>query len=394
MNNFVKDLYKSISYNFLASLVGYSTFVLLAYLSAEEDFGRYLYLLALAALLSTFINFASEKVFSKVASNFGSVQKALNITFGLKTILLIFSILLFCIAFFFNISLDPFLLPFLITNLFINGIYEYKKQIKKLSIYILQERIIFLLLSVFLLNLFSFIFAISIAYILSSLYFLLRQFSDNKVEIKSFRFEPFSDYFGYVQTYLPVLLLMIAQLTYGYTSRLILEEKYGLVVFASISIAYQFINLFSIFQNRVDNFYRPKIIEAIKHKKSLKPIINLYFYSACLPVGIIAALLAVSSDLIIEIVFAGKFQMAATYLKFIAPLAISISLFRLQDSIFLALEKNNINLLIQTIFAFLIISTFLYDFRGFKPENYILIMVALQYAQVLISSFALMILKK
>ena len=113
-----------------------------------------------------------------------------------------------------------------------------------------------------------------------------------------------------------------------------------------------------------------------------------------LPVGIIAALLAVSSDLIIEIVFAGKFQMAATYLKFIAPLAISISLFRLQDSIFLALEKNNINLLIQTIFALLIISTFLYDFRGFKPENYILIMVALQYAQVLISSFALMILKK
>ena len=340
MNNFVKDLYKSVSYNFLASLVGYSTFVLLAYLAAEEDFGRYLYLLALAALISTFINFASEKVFSKVASNLGSIQKALNITFGLKAILLIFFIFIFCLAFFFNISLDPFLLPFLITNLFINGIYEYKKQIKKLSIYVLQERIIFLLLSVFLLNLFSFIFAISIAYILSSIYLLLRQFLDNKVEISSFRFESSSDYFGYMQTYLPVLLLTIAQLTYGYTSRLILEEKYGLVVFASISIAYQFINLFSVFQNRVDNFYRPKIIEVIKNKKSLKPIINLYFYSACLPVGIIAALLAVSSDLIIEIVFAGKFQMAATYLKFIAPLAISISLFRLQDSIFLALEKK------------------------------------------------------
>ena len=76
MNNFVKDLYKSVSYNFLASLVGYSTFVLLAYLAAEEDFGRYLYLLALAALISTFINFASEKVFSKVASNLGSIQKS------------------------------------------------------------------------------------------------------------------------------------------------------------------------------------------------------------------------------------------------------------------------------------------------------------------------------
>ena len=144
-----------------------------------------------------------------------------------------------------------------------------------------------------------------------SIYLLLRQFLDNKVEISSFRFESSSDYFGYMQTYLPVLLLMIAQLTYGYTSRLILEEKYGLAVFVSISIAYQFINLFSVFQNRVDT-YRPKIIEVIKNKKSLKPIINLYFYSACLPVGIIAALLAVSSDLIIEIVFRRKFQMAAT----------------------------------------------------------------------------------
>ena len=394
MNKFVVNLYKSVSYNFLATLVGYSTFVLLAYLAAEEDFGRYLYLLAFAALINTFIGFASEKVFSKVTVNLNSVQKALNITLGLKTILLVFFIFFFSLGFFLNISVDPFLLPFLITNLFINGIYEYKKQIKNLSIYVLQERVIFLFLSVLLINLFSFIFAISIAYILASIYFLLRQFADNKIEINSFRFESPNEYLGHMRLYLPVLLLMIAQLTYGYTSRLILEDKYGLVVFASISIAYQFINLFGIFQNRVDNFYRPEIIKVVKNKKSLRPIINLYFFTACLPVAFIAAMLAVSSDLIIEIVFAGKFQMAATYLKYIAPLAISISLYRLQDSIFLALEKNNINLTIQSFFALLVILIFLYDFRGFKPENYILIMVALQYIQVLIGFFALMVLKK
>ncbi len=394
MNNFVKDLYISVSYNWLATLVGYFAYVLLAFIAVEEDFGRYLYLLAFAALINTFISFASEKVFSKVASSLNSVQKAINITLGLKIIFLVIFIICFFLANLFSISFDLFLIPFLITSLFINGIYEYKKKIKNLSIYILQERVIFLVLSLAFLQLYSFIFSISLAYVLSSIYFLFRQFSDNENEINSFRFEPSNEYFQHMQAYFPVLLLMLAQLTYGYTSRIILEEKYGLAIFASISIAYQFINLFSVFQNRVDNFFRPKIIEDVKREKSLKPTINLYIYSVCIPIAIVSAFLVIASDLIVEILFAGKYQSVSIYLKCIAPLAISISLFRLQDSIFLAIQKNNVNLIIQTLFALLIISIFSYDFSGFKPENYILIMVALQYGQVLTSFFALMVLKK
>ncbi len=394
MSNIVKDLYFSVSFNFLATFIGYGTFIYLGYLASEKEFGLYLYLLAVAGLVNTFINFASDKTFSRFASKHDSAQVALNTTLGLKIILLSLFVIIYLLSIFVGFSFNWYLIAFLFTNLFIYGIYEYKENIRRLSFLILQERIFFLILCLILTNLFDFVFSVASAYVISSIYFLLRQYFDNSDEIRGFRFQDISIYVAYMKLYFPVFLLTFSQLTYGYTSRLILENRYGLEIFASISIAYQFINIFGVFQGRVDTFFRPRIIKDVKKNRSILPSLKLYFYSALLPVILGSTIMFSASEILIELIFSGKYSTAGIYLSAISPLAVSISLYRLQDIIFLAYSKNLLNLLIQVSFSAVVVIVFLMNIQEFNPEDYISAMVMIQFTQVFISFLVLQNIRK
>ena len=393
MNAFARRLYTSISFNFLTTLLNYSTFVLLANFASEIEFGRYMYLLAISSVAIVFTSFASEKIFAKVAIENNSAQIAINRTLGLKIIFFILFIGLFCITSILNLFSDVYLLCFLGANFFINGIYEFKLKIQKLSFYVFCEKLVFLLLCILFLTHYEFIVSVSLAYFISCLMLIFIQFYENKFEISSFQFLKKSEYFSHIFIFFPVYMLSLTQLSYGYTSRIILEDKFGLEQFAAISIAFQFINLFSIFQSRVDNFFRPLIIESLNNKKQRRKNLYDYLILALLPIVLMSVGLFFAAENLIMLFFGEKYASAASYLKILAPIAISISLFRLQDILFLAHEKNNLNLIIQLICAFLLIFLMATDLLSFTVNEYLSIVVMVQFIQVFVSAVALKLIK-
>ena len=100
-----------------------------------------------------------------------------------------------------------------------------------------------------------------------------------------------------------------------------------------------------------------------------------------------------AAENLIMIFFGEKYASAASYLRILAPIAISISFFRLQDILFLAHEKNNLNLIIQLICASLLIFLMATDLLSFTVNEYLSIVVIVQFFQVFISAIALKLIK-
>ena len=139
-NNLISKIFSSVTINALTSIISYVSFLLLARAGSEEDFGYYLYLLAISGIILSVVTFSSEKIFSKVAS-LNSNSYALSITMSVKIFLFILFTCLFALGNLVNLNFDPLIYVFLINIFFIQGLFEAKLKIIVLSVILLLERI-------------------------------------------------------------------------------------------------------------------------------------------------------------------------------------------------------------------------------------------------------------
>jgi len=386
-NNLISKIFSSVTINALTSIISYVSFLLLARAGSEEDFGYYLYLLAISGIILSVVTFSSEKIFSKVAS-LNSNSYALSITMSVKIFLFILFTCLFALGNLVNLNFDPLIYVFLINIFFIQGLFEAKLKIIVLSVILLLERITFLFLIILLLNFYDFNLTVYISYAISVTFSLLLQYIFNNTEIQKIKIFTFKKIWLHMISYTPVVLLMLSQLSYGYFSRIILEYKFTIQLFASISIAFQIINLIGIFQNQIDKIFRPLIVNSANSFELLS-IAKKYFIFTTLPVILISYILYLFSEPLIYFLFDGKYNQSAIFLSVLAPIGLTINLLRFQDIIFLNINKNNINLAINVIFSVLMLTALMLPFGYLSVSDYLLIIVLSQYLQVLTSSLVI-----
>jgi O-antigen/teichoic acid export membrane protein len=266
-------------------------------------------------------------------------------------------------------------------------LFEFHRSNIRFAAIICVEKIALLLVNLALLSFLEFGVAVYVSYAAVSLVSLIVQAYAHRGHIRALRPATAPAMSTYALTYWPLFLIAIAQLGYGNLSRLVIEGKHGIVVFAAVSLAFQVIALASILQGQVDRSFRLPIIEAVRigDVARLRHLTGQYLTFATLPMVLATAIVFALAPQLIKLLFGPEYELAGRVLREISPLFISVSLMRLTDLILLALDliKQSlaINLGVSLLMLLLMLSV-----PASKPLSLLTaIVVVAQYGQALLS---------
>jgi O-antigen/teichoic acid export membrane protein len=322
------------------TVVSYALTILLARDSGVTQFGEYLLCLAWAAIMTVLIDCASDAAFSHLSINNENVQSSFNTAVTIRLAALLCSVGLFGFAKATDLIDITWLVFIFVMPAFNLGLlFEYYRSNIVFASIICAEKIALLLTTFSLLSFVRFEVAVYLSYAAVTLVSLAWQAYLHGNHIRAFRPARTHAIKAYGDSYWPLLFIALAQMGYGHFSRLIIESKQGIVVFASVSLAFQVIALASVVQNQVDRSFRPMIIETVRAADTfkLRQLIVQYLLISTLPMAIGMIILIVTAPRLINFIFGSEYRLAGQVLTEISPLFISVSLMRLTDLIMLAL---------------------------------------------------------
>lgn len=334
----------------VGTLVSYFLIIILSRDGGVAQFGEYMLYLAWAAIMTVLIDCASDAAFIHLSIKKGNVQTAFNTVFTIRVLALLVLVGFFGFAKaigFTDISWLVFIFVFPAFNLGL--LFEFYRSNVEYSAIICIEKIALLISNITLLSFVKFEIAVYLSYATIALVSLAWQSYRYINHIRAFRLATAHFIKAYANSYWPLLLIALSQISYGHFSRVIIEAKQGILVFASVSIAFQVIAIASIIQSQIDRNFRPLIIDIITVGNAIKvrEIILHYLLIGTLPMTIGAIILFIISPQLIDFLFGPNYKLAGQVLREISPLFISISLMRLSDLLLLAMNLVRQSLMIN-----------------------------------------------
>jgi O-antigen/teichoic acid export membrane protein len=361
--------------------------IILAKASSPLEYGTYLKYIAWASLLITIIDFASEKAFVHFAlDKKNGVVNALSCIFTLKIFILLLFIFINSLMF----ALESLYLPwktlmFVLPALNVGYLFEYYKKNIQYAFIVFFEKFSLLLFNLIWLVFFEFGIGVYFLYFFITLLSLLLQYIFFKNEIIEIKFVSKNEVVGYILKYWPLLALSIAQLCYGVISRLIIELKFDVEVFANMTIAFQILALVSILQSQIDRVFRPLIVEATfdKDKKLFQSYLYKYILYFTLPLAFLSILLYFYVTPFVIMVYGQEYILAGKIISILCPVLVSVSLMRLMDIFAIAFDYTKINLNINIICSVIMCIILFFLPSSLELFIFLIVIVAMQYLQVM-----------
>lgn len=339
-------LYKSFFISGLTTLVSYSLTIFLTYRLVPGDYGVYLLAIAWAGFLGVFVDWSTTFVFSHLAEKSRSLSEAISTTLYLRLInfILIAFFIIFSEALGQNIPKTT--LIFLIGTFNLGFLFEYKRQNVKFALLTLLEKSLFVIMVYVISNWGLSVINICLCFMLSAFISLTLQYLHYKADIKNMSGLNFNNVSQYMTGYFHYFIISITQLSYGITSRLILQNKLGLEIFVFFSLALQLISLASVFQSQADRVFRPEIITSIvsKNRKGLNSLLRSYFFFFLTPMAVLTCIVYFFAQTLIASIFGPDYLEVSLYVALLSPLFITVPVVRLVDHLMLATDSFKINL--------------------------------------------------
>lgn len=331
----------------LASLV---LTMMFARLANTGPLGEYFLWMTWATIITVFVSFASDVVFSRLATTQADVQSSVDTVFTIRIIALCFFGGIFLLAKVVGLIEVSWLVFIFVIPVFNLGmLFEFYRCNIDFAVIILAEKTALLAANFLLIPEIGFELSVYISYASVALASMAWQALRYSGHVRAFRFVKAFQVKKYVSLYWPLLLISFSQIGYGHISRLIIEGKQGVVVLASVSIAFQFLAIVSIVQTQVDRHFRPIIMEVVGGHGStgIRYIFMQYFLVATLPMAVLAIILFIGGPSIVELLYGEKFAPAGQVLREVSPMSVSISLLRLSEMVLLALGRVKESLVIS-----------------------------------------------
>lgn len=377
-------LSKSTLISALGTSASYALVIILANNSGIVPFGEFMLCLAWASIMVILIDCAADAAFTHLSISGGDVQTAFNIVMTIRVVAFFLLIGAFCIvkvAYLIDIPWQVVIFLFPAFNL--GTLFEFHRSNVEFSAIICMEKIVLLMLNYVLLLNIKFEQAVYFSYTIVIFFSLLWQGYRQRNHILALRVASAHSIRSYFEIYWPLLMISLAQISYGHISRLVIEGKQGTVVFASVSLAFQVVAIASIIQSQVDRIFRPMIIETVgigDAARMQKLIVN-YLIIATLPMVCCAIVIFSSAQRLIYILFGPEYQIAGDVLQIISPMFVSVSLIRLTDLILLALNQVRLSLVTNVASALLMLLTMQSFPAKYPLALFIAIVVCGQFAQ-------------
>lgn len=380
-------LSKSSAIAVVSTSCNYFLTLMLARQGAEGEFAFYAYCLTWSAILISVVDMCSEQVFVHRAVRtkdlYATIWTVLVArSFAITLILAIW----FASSIFVEDPLPLYVLLMLMPSLNLGVVFEYSgKNITFVKV-VLLERLLLLTSIYLVISKFGFTYHVFLAYFgVTSLIVLLQVFLLRST-VRMVKFGKLSDVKSYIADYWPMFLIVQSQLGYGYLSRLIIESKKGLDVFASVALALQIVNLVALFQTQVDKIFRRRIIESVNENDTtgLKILVQHYLAFTTLPIAFVVVVFMVFSRQLAAVLFPEGYDELGDSIRILSPLMVSINLSRLSDILWTAIAQPKVNMQITTVAVFTLLSI-LSVMNQAPLLYYLLAIVLVQYAQVTIS---------
>ena len=380
----VKSLGGSTAISALGTISSYALTILLARDGGSINFGTYALCLAWAAIMTTLIDCASDAAFTHLTTRKGNPQAAFDTIF---TVRLSVFVILGCVlgiarlAELIDMPWQTFLL--LLPAFNFGVLFEYQRSNLSFAAIICAEKFLLLFCNAILLSFFTFGDVVYVCYAAVSFASLLVQAAVYRRFLLRLKPAPAREILFYVASYWPLLTIALAQLGYGHLSRIIIQGKQGLEVFAAVSLAFQFITLASIFQSQVDRAFRPLLIAAMRqnNKESGYDLVGRYLIFATLPMAMGAALIFALAPQLIHMIYGPEYALAGQVLREISPLFVSISLVRLADLTLLSLDLIRHNLFVNVAVSFMML-LIMFSLSASSPLSlFIRVIVVAQFVQ-------------
>jgi O-antigen/teichoic acid export membrane protein len=381
----IRSIAKSGVYSVGAALVGYLVTVLVARNFAENDVARYLYWVAVGALLVQFLDVASDQCavhFARFRNK--SIESVWRLLAGFKIrLLLVAMVLVIFYEWLASVELPKLALLLLVPAFYLGPVYEYRGENLNYAKVLFAERTTLLAAAC----LFVFV-GVAIEWVVLSVFFIsacsvVFQYRRCFVGTVENDDRNSGELARYVTSYGPVYLVLASQLAYGNISRLIIDSKLGAIAFASLTLALQVVNSASMIQGQIDRHVRPEIVKSVvegNHNEALR-IIKNYIVWYVVPLAVGSVFLGIFAQEIVNVLYGPRWDAAADALLYSSPLLISVAGMRLIDIIAVALNVSRVNMLVNFM-AGLGLLTILWLGPLGTLVGYVSAIVAVQFLQV------------
>ncbi len=388
----VKSVGKSTAISIVGTICSYLLTMFLAREGGALAYGKYAMCFAWAAILTTIINCVSEKAFTHLVHKNGkNSQEAFNTISTVRILLLLVVSAVISTLNYLEITNVPWLTFLLIIPAFNLGmLFEFHHNNFSFAAILFFERLFLLIVNLVLLQYFAFEKIVYASYAIVTFLSLIAQSYIYKKFFSFISIAKKNKTTSYFRTYWPLLMIAMAQLGYGNFSRLIVETKLGLAVFANVTLAFQVITLGAIFQNQVDRAFRPLLVSAGINRNfcEFTPLVKKYFIATTLPLLVGAVFLYLTAPYLISLMFGSQYNLAGNVLQNISLLLVSINLIRLTDMILLSLDLIKINLYINLIFSIFTLATMYILPNSYPLAAFMWIIVIFQFLQASVGIIA------
>lgn len=329
-----KTLIISSAISYLSVLVSYGINVYIARTVEIDILTNYFLAVSVMLVVYTSLDFGFEQ--SGVLFCKKNLEKILSLQLKFlkaRVIILVPIILIFLsLNYYFDDSNYYMYWPLLIFPLFyLPVIFESRLEWSNYSLVLLIERTLFLLLILIVINLIMPHEYIFIAYALSTVVAIfiqyrrlsLRQLLDSR---------DLSQLYSFISWSYPTYLIGIMMMTYGHFSRWFVQEKFGALIFAQMTVSLTFVNLFIVFQKQIDKYIRLKLLNSEDNLKETAIFIRNYLIKY---VGIVifgCVLISFNSDWIVIMIFGERWVGSGDYLSVMIFMVVPVTIFRILDA--------------------------------------------------------------
>lgn len=386
---------RSSAFSGIASIASYLLLILLARADSPEAFAEFSYAVVCGLIIVMIIDCAADQCGSNYLYTSGlSEPDAVASIFGLKALLasLVVGFIVCANEADVGFAVPYSALAFVVPAFYLGPLFELRGKNLQYAAFIACEKLALLGICAVYVKIYGFGAGVYVAYLAVSVVSLFAQYrSVGPLRLTSA--VGFSSAMrDYLLRYWPVYLSLFAQAAYGHASRLIIEARRGLLVFAAVSLALQTLNSVSIAQSQVDRHFRPAINRSASSAgvDQIGSLFLRYLRWYVGPLFVAALITAYFAEEIVRLLFGPDWSSAATPLRVLAPVLVTVPLLRFFEMVAVAVRKPKVSLGVNVVIA-----SSLLGILGTIPlelplADWLLVIVLLQALHVAVLAFLLL----
>ena len=368
----VRSLFVLLRNNGLVAIASYMLTIALANYFGPAIFGEYSEVVIAASAASIFITYATDQTAPVDFSRNEDIQRVLISNALLRLILALIAFAIGLFVYWNQLVTLGFICCLAVANFNLSYIFEIQKRNELYSFIYLIERLSYIFI-IFILVFFENLDLACLFLILAfcssaSLLFQYVKFYNARLFSKIL----FRDVTDILLRNLPIVLIGIATFAYGGFNRLILGDRLGTEALGIFSVGWQLITIGTIYQGQVTKLWRLDLSKAVADldMNALVRLLRLYFLLSTIPIIILAVLMALGADIIVDTIFTASYQELATILPIFAIYLVIVNLAGLMNILWIALGRNQLYMTISVVMGGLSIGYLLLFAFDFSIENF------------------------